>query len=191
MKRLTWALVLMAGLALVTVVDFALRTQSTFATADTPAPGVVFTGQFNRVHAGLALLEQGAVSPLLISGTNPPAGIPLEDFAQQFQLSNKLQEALAKGSLVLGADAHNTFENAAETQRWLATLPTHSPIVLVTSRPHAPRIAGSGASRSWPDRAARQRARGLHVVPWCIDGVGKFVWTRVVGAWLNDPDGQG
>jgi len=192
MKRLAWAVVLIAGLGLVTVVDFVRRTHTTFVPSANPLPGVVFTGQFNRVHAGLALLERGAVSPLLISGTNSPAGIPLEGFSQQFQLSNKLQAALAEGSLVLGADAHNTFENAAEARRWIATLPTDSPIVLITSRFHMPRaslaleqvLAGPTVLRvSVPEGSTSFRSV---LTEW-----GKFVWTCVVGAWSNGPILQG
>jgi hypothetical protein len=77
-------LVLLAALV-TSVASFARRTQPTFVPGSVPLPGVVFTGQFNRVHAGLALLERGAIGPLLVSGTNPPAGIPLAGFAQQFR----------------------------------------------------------------------------------------------------------
>lgn len=183
MMRLAWALVLIAGLGLVTVVDFALRTRSTFSPSANLLPGVVFTGQFNRVHAGLALLDRGDISTLLISGTNPPAGIPIAGFGQQFQLSQKLQAALADGTLVLAPGAHNTFENAAETRRWLATLQIDGPVVLITSRFHLPRaslaleqaLAGRVVMRvSVPEDSTS--FRGV-VTEW-----GKFVWTRVVGA---------
>lgn len=141
--RVRWvhALLLVMALPVVAAADFARRTRSTFEPSGTPVPGVVFTGQFNRVDAGLGLLERGAVVPLLISGTNPGAGIPMAGFADQFRLSPGVRRALADGTLVLSADAGNTLENAAETRRWLATQPLDRPVVLITSRFHLPRAS--------------------------------------------------
>ena len=102
---------------------------------------MVFTGQFNRVHAGLALFERGAISPLLVSGTNPPVGIPLVGFAQQFQLRPILQAALANGTLMLDPHATDTLQNAAQTSQWLAIHPTTRAVVLITSRFHMPRAS--------------------------------------------------
>ena len=184
MKRLTSLLVVAVGLVLASVMDFVQRTRTNFEPTVTPLPGVVFTGQFNRVYTGLALLERGALSPLLISGTNRPAGITIEKFVGQFKLSPKLQAGLADGTLVLSAGAHNTFENAAETRRWLATLHANSPVVLVTSRFHLPRaslalekaLAGRVVLRvGVPEDSASYR---IVLIEW-----GKFVWTRVVGEW--------
>jgi uncharacterized SAM-binding protein YcdF (DUF218 family) len=133
-------LVLLAALV-TSVASFARRTQPTFVPGSAPLPGVVFTGQFNRVHAGLALLERGTIGPLLVSGTNPPAGIPLAGFAQQFRLSPTLQAALANGTLVLDPHAANTLQNATQTRQWLATQPTGQAVVLITSRFHMPRAS--------------------------------------------------
>lgn len=132
------ALLLLMVLA---VGDFARRAQSTFIPSAVHRPGGVFTGQFSRVRAGLDLLERGFVSPLLISGTNPGAGISVTGFADQFELSPALRTALAAGTLVLGAAANNTFENAEEARHWLNTLASDQPVVLITSRFHMPRAS--------------------------------------------------
>lgn len=123
------------------VADFSHRTQPTFLPSATPLPGVVFTGQFSRVHAGLALLEHGAISQLLISGANRAAGVPMAGFAQQFRLSPALQTALANGTLVLDPIATNTLHNATETRRWLANQPMDRAVVLITSSFHMPRAS--------------------------------------------------
>lgn len=134
-------LVFFVLLILLTVGDFARRTQSTFDALTPPVPGVVFTGQFSRVHVGLDLLEHGRVRPLLISGANGGAGIPIAGFAKQFQLSPALQAALSDGQLVLASGADTTFQNAYEARQWLATLPQGKPVVLITSRFHMPRAS--------------------------------------------------
>lgn len=142
LRGLAVLLILLLTVSFVTsIASFACLTQPTFVRRATPLPGVVFTGQFNRVRAGLTLLERGAISPLLVSGTNPPAGIPLAGFAQQFQLSPTLQAALADGALVLDPHATNTLQNATETRRWLANRPTDRAVVLITSRFHMPRAS--------------------------------------------------
>ncbi|MDP3336813.1 MAG: YdcF family protein [Rhodoferax sp.] len=133
-----WALLLLIALA---VGDFYRRTQSTFVPTQPPQPGVVFTGQFSRVYAGLSLLELGQITPLLISGVNPGAGIPVASFADQFQLSATLRVAIASGALVLATEANNTIENARETRHWLTTLSSTLPIVLITNQFHMPRAS--------------------------------------------------
>ena len=138
LRVLGWVLLLLAALA---VGDFYRRTQSTFVPATSPLPGVVFTGQFVRVYAGLDLLARGHVAPLLISGANAGAGIRVAGFADQFQLSATLRTALAAGALVLSVDANNTIENAHDTQRWLSTLAPGQPVVLITSKFHMPRAS--------------------------------------------------
>ncbi len=137
-RVLVWLFLPLFALA---VIDFSRRTQSTYQVSASPLPGIVFTGQFDRVHVGLGLLERGLISPLLISGANPGAGIPVSRFAEQFQLSPDLRFALAKGELVLFEDANNTYENASESSRWLANLPPHQPVVLITSQFHMPRAS--------------------------------------------------
>lgn len=121
--------------------DFARRTQTTFVASAVSLPGVVFTGQFSRVDAGLDLLEHGFVTPLLISGANPGAGISVTGFADQFKLSPALRTALTAGTLVLGADANSTLENVQEARRWLSKLPAEHAVVLITSRFHLPRAS--------------------------------------------------
>jgi uncharacterized SAM-binding protein YcdF (DUF218 family) len=130
-------------LTLLAVGDFARRTQSTFDASTPRAAGVVFTGQFSRVYVGLDLLEHGRVTPLLISGANGGAGIPVAGFAKQFQLSPALKAALSNGQLVLASGADTTFQNAYETRQWLATLPKGQPVVLITSRFHMPRASAA------------------------------------------------
>ena len=129
------------AIATLSVGDFYRRTRSTFVPTAHPLPGVVFTGQFSRVHAGLDLFERGQIEPLLISGTNQGAGIPVAGFADQFKLSATLRTALAAGAIVLATDANNTIENARETRHWLTTLAPGSPVVLITSPFHMPRAS--------------------------------------------------
>ncbi len=130
-------------LILLAVGDFARRTQSNFDSDSPRMPGVVFTGQFERVYAGLDLLEHGRIRPLLISGANGGAGIPVAGFAKKFQLSSALQAALSNGQLVLASGAYTTFQNAYETRQWLSTLPEGQPVVLITSRFHMPRASAA------------------------------------------------
>lgn len=149
------ALLLLIALA---VGDFYRRTQSTFVPTQPPPPGVVFTGQFSRVHAGLNLLERGQITLLLISGVNQGAGIPAASFADQFQLSATLRVAIAAGALVLATDANNTIENARETRHWLTTLSTTQPIVLITNQLHMPRAS----------LALEQALKGRQVLRYCV-----------------------
>lgn len=177
-----WALLLLVVLA---VGDFYRRTKSTFVPAKSPLPGVVFTGQFSRVFAGLDLLERGQIAPLLISGTNPGAGIRVAGFADQFKLSATLRTALAAGALVLAADANNTIENARETRHWLNTISTTQPIVLITNQFHMPRAS----------LALEQAVKGRQVLRYCVtenmvryEGVAvefwKYLGTHVFG-WVG------
>ena len=138
LRAFGWSLLFLLVLA---IVDFYRRSQSTFVPAQTPQLGVVFTGQDSRVHAGLNLFERGQITPLLISGVNPGAGISVTGFADQFQVSSTLRVALAAGALVLGTEANVTIENALETKDWLSTFSTKQPIVLITSRFHMPRAS--------------------------------------------------
>jgi uncharacterized SAM-binding protein YcdF (DUF218 family) len=160
--------------------DFYRRTQSTFVPTQSPQPGVVFTGQFSRVHAGLSLLELGHITPLLISGVNQGAGIPVAGFADQFQLSATLRVAIATGALVLATDANNTFENARETRHWLTTLSTKQPIVLITNQFHMPRAS----------LALEQALQGRQVLRYCVtestvryEGVAVEFW-KYLGTWV-------
>lgn len=140
--RLTgWALLVLVAIVALSLGDFYRRTQSTFVSTAHPLPGVVFTGQFSRVQAGLDFFERGHIAPLLISGTNPGAGIPVAGFADQFKLSATLRTALAAGAIVLWTEANNTIENARETRQWLTTVTPGQPVVLITSQFHMPRAS--------------------------------------------------
>lgn len=175
-----WALLLLIALA---VGDFYRRTQSTFVPTQPPQPGVVFTGQFSRVHAGLDLLERGQITPLLISGVNQGAGISVAGFADQFQLSATLRVAMAAGALVLATDANDTFENARETRHWLTTLSTKQPIVLITNQFHMPR-ASLALEQALKDRQVLRycvtestvRYEGVAVEFWKYLGTHVFGW---------------
>ncbi len=143
-------------LVVATVLDFARRMETTIAAgvsplAGMPAAAVVFTGQFDRIHAGLGLLREGRVDRLFISGVNPGAGIRIESFADQFGLDGGLRAALVAGRIVLGPHAQNTGENAAETACWVAGLGLSGPILLVTAAAHMPR-ASAALERALPDR---------------------------------------
>ena len=182
LRLFCWALLLLTALA---VGDFYRRTQSTFVLTRPPQPGVVFTGQFSRVHAGLNLLERGEITPLLISGVNQGAGITVAGFADQFQLSSTLRVAIAAGALVLATDANDTIENAHETRHWLTTLSTKQPIVLITNQFHMPRAS----------LALEQALKGRQVLRYCVtesmvryEGVAvefwKYLGTHVLG-WVG------
>jgi uncharacterized SAM-binding protein YcdF (DUF218 family) len=105
-----------------------------------PATAIVFTGQFDRVNTGLALLENGAVSTLFISGANAGAGILADEFAAQFNLTVTQRVALAGGRIVLASGAENTIANALETRCWLVKRErSQDDVVLITSSGHLPR----------------------------------------------------
>jgi uncharacterized SAM-binding protein YcdF (DUF218 family) len=130
-----------AGLVAVTIADFARRMESSPAADRLPHNAVVFTGQFERVHAGLLVLHEGRVERLLISGANPGAGIWPDRFVAQFKLDATLRDALAAGDLVLGIEAENTFQNAKETAGWYRARGLSGPLLLITSRRHMPRAS--------------------------------------------------
>ncbi len=115
-----------------------------------PANAVVFTGQFDRVRAGLEILRQGRVEALFISGVNRGAGIEKEGFASQFSLDPNLEQALKSGRLALGERAQNTLQNAAETACWYKARGLSGPLLLITSCLHMPR-ASLALERSLPE----------------------------------------
>jgi uncharacterized SAM-binding protein YcdF (DUF218 family) len=106
---------------------------------DRPETAIVFTGDFNRVERGLYLLQMGQVDRLFISGVNPEAGIPVDGFDEQFVLTGDLLEARRNGSLVLGTEAQNTLENAAEAACWLKQEGIGGPVLLISSTSHLQR----------------------------------------------------
>ncbi len=184
--RPRWALLLFLAGALGTGVDFARRTQSTFEPTNAPIPGIVFTGQFNRVDAGLALLQKRAIKPLLITGVNQGAGIPISSFAQQFHLSPALLADLGDLVLVLGPSANNTLQNALETRQWLASQPCCQPVVLITSQFHMPR-ASLALEQALRDRQVLRYVVTDDKVQYAAVAVDfwKYLGTIVVGWGVN------
>lgn len=93
---------------------------------------VVLTGGGGRLDMGLALLANGAAAQLFISGVDP--GVD-----KSALLGNRrLDPATLDCCVVLGHSADNTFGNAAETARWMATQ-GFSSLYIVTANYHMPR----------------------------------------------------
>ena len=117
--------------------------------------GIVFTGAFERVDAGLQLLDAGAIPLLYISGVNAGAGILPARFVSQFSYRNpniaNLQELVAC-CVEWGEDANTTFQNALETKCWVARRDLAGPFLLITSRRHMAR-AMAALSVTLPGRA--------------------------------------
>jgi uncharacterized SAM-binding protein YcdF (DUF218 family) len=162
-KPLTLLLVAsVTGFIALTALDFAQRITASVPGGDAmPETAVVFTGQFHRIHAGLALLREGRVERLFVSGVNPSAGIRIDGFADQFSLHAYLPQALDTGQLALGPLARNTSQNAAESACWVRARGLSGPILLITSRRHMPR-ASLALERALP---------GVAVIRMSIDEV--------------------
>ena len=119
------------------------------------AAAVVFTGAFERVDAGLRLLEAGAVPRLYVSGVNANAGIPPARFVSQFSLRNPSIADLPRlvaCCVEWGEDADNTLENAFDTKCWVDRRGVSGPLLLITSRRHMAR-ALAALSGALPGRA--------------------------------------
>lgn len=179
-------------LALLLGADFLRRSTPAAIAASLPDTAIVFTGQFDRVEAGLALLEREQVETLFISGVNRPAGIRPEGFAEQFALSPALRDALAQGRIILASDANTTLENAIETACWLAQQTQSRSVVLVTHRYHMPR-ASLALERAVPWQITVVRISPERVLPgtdrpfvlreafafaatWVITVLPRFLW---------------
>lgn len=93
---------------------------------------VVLTGGAERVHAGLALLVDGAAPRLLISGAG--LGTSLRDFAPR----DGIDASTLARHIRLGHRAATTRGNARETARWAARHHLGS-IIVVTADYHMPR----------------------------------------------------
>lgn len=162
--------------------DFVVRLGSAAGQPPRARTGVVFTGQFDRITLGLALLSQGAVERLFISGVNAGAGLDPARFAAQFALPPALVDALARGTIVLAEDAGTTLENAVETACWVTYVGDRDGIVLVTSRTHAPR-AGLALARALP-----AGIRVAYAVPDPHDPVPPSLWAaefvKFAATWL-------
>jgi uncharacterized SAM-binding protein YcdF (DUF218 family) len=171
-------------LALLLSADFLRRSTPAALPANLPDTAIVFTGQFDRVEAGLVLLEREQVETLFISGVNRPAGIRPEGFAEQFVLSPVLHDALAQGRIILAPDATTTLENAIETACWLAQQMQNRSLVLVTHRYHMPR-ASLALERAVPWKITVVRIAPEQVLPgadrpFVLREVFKFAATWVI-----------
>ena len=112
--------------------------------------GIVFTGAFERVDAGLRLLNAGAIPRLYVSGVNAGAGILPARFVSQFSARNQNiadLQGLVACCVEWGERANNTFQNAQDTKCWVDRRGMTGPLLLITSRRHMARAlaALSGA----------------------------------------------
>ena len=117
--------------------------------------GIVFTGAFERVDAGLQLLDEGAIPRLYISGVNAGAGILPARFVSQFFLRNPNiagLQGLVACCVEWGEGANNTFQNAWDTKCWVDRREVDGPLLLITSRRHMAR-ALAALSGALPHRA--------------------------------------
>jgi uncharacterized SAM-binding protein YcdF (DUF218 family) len=124
--------------------------------------GVVFSGAFERVDAGLNLLSAGYISRLYISGLNAGAGIVPRGFVDQFAPRNPNitdLKGLVACCVEWGENAQNTLENATETSCWMARQTLKGPLLLITSRLHMPRAAIT-LSRALPNQ---------EIIPYPVD----------------------
>lgn len=177
---LSIALIVGAGAALM-VADFDSR--STPADAPLPMVAVVFTGQYDRIETGLSLMQTGKINRLLVSGVNGKAGLDVTTFAEQFDLSPLLRDALASDRITLASGAGTTLENALETACWLAANPGIRHIALITSARHMPRaslaleraIAGAIEVRRTPSDDEGPLSARSH---WAAE------FPKFVGTWL-------
>ncbi|MFZ5965204.1 YdcF family protein [Thalassococcus sp. BH17M4-6] len=106
-----------------------------------PPTAIVFTGQYDRIERGLELMTDGRVERLFISGVNPKAGLYIDRFAAQFDLTPRQREWLAEGRIILSPDARSTLENALETACWLEDQPEVQAVTLITSQRHMARAS--------------------------------------------------
>lgn len=128
-------------LAFVILSDFKQRLEPRMSGAEATRTAVVFTGQFDRIDAALALFEDRKIDRLLISGVGPGSGLRPETLADQFNFSPRARAALLSGEIRLSADPIDTFQNAAEAACWLRSLPPQAGVILVTSVSHMPRAS--------------------------------------------------
>lgn len=140
---------------------------------------VVFTGQFERVDAGLRLVDAGAVRLLYISGVNGNAGMDPAHFIEQFSVRNPdiadLRRLVAC-CVEWGQRADNTFQNAQDTKCWVDRRGLTGPLLLITSRQTMAR-AMAALSGALPDRV---------IVPYPVeDGPARMVGRIRMRAYLK------
>lgn len=108
------------------------------------AAAIVFTGQFERIDAGLRLLDAGLVTHVHISGLNAGAGLAPERFVGQFSARNPAIadiRGLVACCVSWSSLPETTFQNADETRCWLDRMSIEGPVLLITSIDHLPRAA--------------------------------------------------
>lgn len=105
------------------------------ATADSGSKAdaiVVLTGGGGRLDMGFNLLDRGDAAKLFISGVAP--GVDKTVLLQ----NRPIDAATLDCCIALGHSAHDTFGNAAETARWMASEGFTS-LYIVTANYHMPR----------------------------------------------------
>lgn len=124
---------LLSGLALIGFVLFAQSLQRHEVAEPPQADGiVVLTGGADRIDDALRLLETGKGRRLFISGVNVRAS--LDSLKRRWPTRASLFDCC----IDLDYQARNTFENAAESARWLNDN-GFSSLLLVTASYHMPR----------------------------------------------------
>ncbi len=142
--RIAFFLVLVTtvvALLIVQVRAFQMRKTTVAHTDELPSTAIVFTGQFDRIYLALALFDQRRVERLFVSGVNSGAGITIDNFASQFNVSSTAMSGLKDGEIVLASEASTTLENALETACWLENRDETEAIVLITDQSHMPRAS--------------------------------------------------
>ena len=112
---------------------------------------VVFTGAFERVDAGLQLVNAGAVPRLYVSGLNANAGILPARFVSHFSERNPNiadLRRLVECCVEWGELADNTFQNARDTKCWADRRGLTGPLLLITSRRHMARAHDRALGRA-------------------------------------------
>lgn len=139
---------------------------------------VVFTGQFERVDAGLHLVDAGAVPRLYISGVNGGSGILPANFVKQFSARNPDipdLKRLIQCCIEWGERAENTFQNAQDTKCWLDHRRLAGSLLLITSQSHMAR-AMAALSGTVPSR---------EIVPYPVDDASRFIGQMRMRAYLK------
>ncbi|MBY6242481.1 YdcF family protein [Methylosinus sp. Sm6] len=116
---------------------------------------VVFSGAFERVDAGLRLVNAGAIPLLYISGLNANAGLRPTHIVSQFSTRNPDiadLPSLIQCCVRWGENADNTLQNAFETRCWVKRRKAPGALLLITSRRHMAR-ALTALSSELPEHA--------------------------------------
>lgn len=102
---------------------------------------IVFTGDHERVRAGLRLAETLEARRVFISGANPEGGIWIGRFSKDFDAGHPDFDALLKCCVHFGVKATSTVQNGIESACWLKANNIDGPVGLVTSSAHIPRAS--------------------------------------------------